>query len=123
MACGAWTRRRTSWGTASPMCAAWKAALTPGRSKSIPRCRATTCSTEKRGKNMAEPSAPPEVWASAGGVGEQRGGGGMVRVGAGVDPKPSQEGRVPGAIAWDGPRQLSDTVQRDIVSREMLEKL
>ncbi len=40
-----------------------------------------------------------------------------------VDTKAYKEGHVPGAIAWDWTNQLSDTVQRDILSRSQFEKL
>src|SRR5581483_10637894 len=40
-----------------------------------------------------------------------------------VDTKAYDEGHVPGAIAWAWNSQLSDTVRRDILSREQFEQL
>jgi len=40
-----------------------------------------------------------------------------------VDTKAYEEGHVPGAIAWNWSTQLCDTVRRDIIPKEKLEKL
>ena len=40
-----------------------------------------------------------------------------------VDTKAYDEGHVPGAIAWAWNTQLSDTIRRDILSKDALEKL
>jgi len=48
---------------------------------------------------------------------------GVVVVEVDVDTKAYDEGHVPGAIAWNWNTQLCDTVQRDIIPKDKLEKL
>ncbi|MBI4603998.1 MAG: sulfurtransferase [Planctomycetes bacterium] len=70
-----------------------------------------------------ETYAHPEVLVSTGWVAESSRKPGVVSVEVDVDTKAYDEGHVPGAIAWNWSTQLCDTVRRDIIPKEKLEKL
>ncbi|MCH7879170.1 MAG: sulfurtransferase [candidate division Zixibacteria bacterium] len=67
--------------------------------------------------------AHPEALVSTDWVDEHKGEDNVVLVEVDVDTNAYSEGHVPGAIGWDWNTQLCDTVQRDIISKENLEKL
>lgn len=67
--------------------------------------------------------AHPESLVSTDWVNEHKGDGNVVLVEVDVDINAYSEGHVPGAIGWNWNTQLCDTVQRDIISKENLEKL
>ncbi len=67
--------------------------------------------------------AHPETLVSTSWVGENARRPGIAVVEVDVDLKAYDEGHVPGAIAWNWSTQLCDTLQRDIIPRDSLEKL
>ena len=67
--------------------------------------------------------AHPEALVSTDWVDEHKGEENVVLVEVDVDTNAYSEGHVPGAVGWDWNTQLCDTVQRDIISKENLEKL
>ncbi len=67
--------------------------------------------------------AHPEVLVSTDWVDEHKGDESVVMVEVDVDVNAYSEGHVPGAIGWNWNTQLCDTVQRDIISKEDVEKL
>jgi thiosulfate/3-mercaptopyruvate sulfurtransferase len=71
---------------------------------------------------MAE-YAHPEVLVTTDWVAENAGKPGIAVVEVDVDTAAYDEGHVPGATAWNWTQDLCDTVQRDIVSKDKLERL
>ena len=67
--------------------------------------------------------AHPEALVSTDWVDEHKDEDNVVLVEVDVDTNAYSAGHVPGAIGWDWNTQLCDTVQRDIISKENLEKL
>ncbi len=67
--------------------------------------------------------AHPEVLIAPGWVAEHHRDPGIRVVEVDVDTSAYQEGHIPGAVAWDWHKQLSDTVRRDILSRRAFEAL
>lgn len=67
--------------------------------------------------------AHPEVLVSTEWVEKHKSDPNVVVVEVDVDTNAYNEGHVPGAIGWNWQTQLCDTVQRDVISKENLEKL
>jgi len=70
-----------------------------------------------------EQYAHPEALVTTGWVEDNLGKPGIVVCEVDVDTKAYDEGHVPGAIAWNWTTELCDTVKRDIIPKEKLEKL
>jgi thiosulfate/3-mercaptopyruvate sulfurtransferase len=70
-----------------------------------------------------EQYAHPEALVTTAWVEDNLGKPGIVVAEVDVDTKAYEEGHVPGAIAWNWTTELCDTVKRDIVPKEKLEKL
>jgi thiosulfate/3-mercaptopyruvate sulfurtransferase len=71
---------------------------------------------------MAE-YARPETLVPTAWVEDNAGKPGIAIVEVDVDTKAYEEGHVPGALAWNWTTQLCDTVRRDIIPKDKLEKL
>ncbi len=67
--------------------------------------------------------ATPNVLVSTQWVEEHKSDTNVVIVEVDVDTKAYDEGHVPGALGWNWQTQLCDTVQRDIIKKDDLEKL
>ena len=67
--------------------------------------------------------AHPEVLVSTDWVAQHKKDPNLVIAEVDVDTKAYDEGHVPGAVGWNWQTQLCDTVQRDIIKKEDLEKL
>ena len=67
--------------------------------------------------------ANPDVLVSTGWVEEHQNHPNVVVVEVGVDTKAYNEGHVPGAVGWNWQTQLCDTLQRDVIKKEDLQKL
>jgi thiosulfate/3-mercaptopyruvate sulfurtransferase len=67
--------------------------------------------------------AHPEVLVSTDWVDEHKDDANVAVVEVDVDTAAYEEGHIPGAVAWNWQTQLCDTLQRDIISQEDLEKL
>ncbi len=67
--------------------------------------------------------AHPEVLVSTDWAAQHKTDPNLVIAEVDVDTKAYDEGHVPGAIGWNWQTQLCDTVQRDIIKKEDLEKL
>ena len=67
--------------------------------------------------------ASPEVLVSTDWVAQHRNDPNVAIVEVDVDTAAYNEGHVPGAIGWNWQTQLCDTVRRDIIAKEELEKL
>jgi len=67
--------------------------------------------------------AIPDVLVSTEWVNEHKNDPNIAIVEVDVDTTAYEEGHVPGALGWNWKNQLCDTLQRDIISKENLEKL
>ncbi len=67
--------------------------------------------------------ANPEMLVSTGWVAQHKTDPNVVVAEVDVDTKAYDEGHVPGAIGWNWQTQLCDTVQRDIIPKNEMEKL
>ena len=67
--------------------------------------------------------AHPEVLVSTDWVAQHKSDPKLVIAEVDVDTKAYDEGHVPGAIGWNWQTQLCDTVQRDIIPKDQMEKL
>jgi len=67
--------------------------------------------------------ARPEVLVSTKWVDEHKFDSNVVLVEVDVDTTAFNEGHIPGAIGWNWQTQLCDTLQRDVISKQDLEKL
>jgi thiosulfate/3-mercaptopyruvate sulfurtransferase len=65
----------------------------------------------------------PEVLVSTDWVAQHKKDANLMIAEVDVDTKAYDEGHVPGAVGWNWQTQLCDTVQRDIIKKEDLEKL
>ena len=67
--------------------------------------------------------AHPEVLVSTDWVAQHKNDANVVVAEVDVDTKAYDEGHVPGAVGWNWQTQLCDTVQRDIIPKDEMEKL
>ena len=80
-------------------------------------------SNKEEGRGMPARVAHPESIVETDWVAEHLGDEGLAVVEVDVDTAAYDQGHVPGAIGWNWSTELNDTVTRDILSREQMQRL